>query len=425
MIFLFLQPEHASPAIQGSQHTSTSPPLKLRSLSPGDRPILPTRSGRIRRFPKHYRDFKLGLPAPLPHTIPKKVAANPTPLPHTRSPSPSRDTVTSTVPNVIETEPDSFGLYRVYTDLPIFDPSDEACIYDMCDAPTFTIPPTSSQASISTRIRETFFTPFANPTIYRLFSWFYNGNISKSIADLNDLVVNVLLAPDFDKEHLHKFDAARELNRLDEHMKNPHLSADNGWLEGSVKIRLPATRKKFRSKEQAPEFEVTSIHYRKLTQVIKSAFQDPLAKKIHFFPFKLFWCASPDSPPERVITEVYNSDAYLEEHEKLKSLPREPGCNLETVIAAILVYSDSTHLTNFGTASLWPIYVFFGNLSKYIRGLPTSFAAHHLAYMPSVCFSFFLLGPQFTSLISFVTRYQTWSEIHTRNFSERHHLRRF
>ncbi|KIK04639.1 hypothetical protein K443DRAFT_92736, partial [Laccaria amethystina LaAM-08-1] len=45
----------------------------------------------------------------------------------------------------------------------------------------------------------------------------------------------------------------------------------------------------------------------------------------------------------------------------------------------------SNTITNFGTASLWPIYIYIGNLSKYIHGLPTSFAAHHLAYMPSVC----------------------------------------
>jgi hypothetical protein len=277
--------------------------------------------------------------------IPKEVEVNP-PLQQNRSPSPASNAVNSTVPDEIKTEPDSFGLYQVYTNLPTIDPSDQACIYNMCDAPTFTTPPTSSQVSLRTRIKEAFFTLFANPTIYRLFSWFCNGNVSKSIGDLNGLVVNVLLAQDFDQEHLHKFDAVRELNQLDEHMKNPHLSEDDGWLEGSVKIQLPATRKKFRSEEQAPEFEVTGIHYQKLTQVIKSAFQDPLAKKFHFFPFKLFWHASPNAPPERVIMEVYNLDVFLEEHEKLKSLPCEPGCNLETVITVILIYSDSTHLTN-------------------------------------------------------------------------------
>ena len=29
--------------------------------------------------------------------------------------------------------------------------------------------------------------------------------------------------------------------------------------------------------------------------------------------------------------------------------------------------------------------MYFGNQSKYIQGKPTSFAAHHLAYIPKVC----------------------------------------
>ena len=110
----------------------------------------------------------------------------------------------------------------------------------------------------------------------------------------------------------------QELDRLDKHMDDPPLSAHDGWLEGSVKIRLSATRKKFKTEEKVPQFEVGGIHYRRLTQVIMSAFQEPVAKKFHFFPFKMFLHASPDSPPEHVITEVYNSDAFLEEHEKLK-----------------------------------------------------------------------------------------------------------
>ena len=60
--------------------------------------------------------------------------------------------------------------------------------------------------------------------------------------------------------------------------------------------------------------------------------------------------------------------------------PRTP------VILALMIWSDSTHLASFGTASLWPIYLYFGNLSKYTRAKPSSFAAHHLAYIPKVFF---------------------------------------
>lgn len=70
----------------------------------------------------------------------------------------------------------------------------------------------------------------------------------------------------------------------------------------------------------------------------------------------------------------------------MRARPRQAGdpVNLEYVIFAVKLYSDSTHLTDFGHAYLWPIYGYILAQSKYIRGRPTSFAAHHLAYVPSV-----------------------------------------
>ncbi|KIK26402.1 hypothetical protein PISMIDRAFT_274760 [Pisolithus microcarpus 441] len=72
----------------------------------------------------------------------------------------------------------------------------------------------------------------------------------------------------------------------------------------------------------------------------------------------------------------------LEEHERIKGQPRD--CNLETVVAGLMIWSDSTHLASFGNAALWPIYLFLGNQSKYIRAKPNAFAAHHLAYIPKL-----------------------------------------
>ncbi|PCH35863.1 hypothetical protein WOLCODRAFT_51266, partial [Wolfiporia cocos MD-104 SS10] len=63
--------------------------------------------------------------------------------------------------------------------------------------------------------------------------------------------------------------------------------------------------------------------------------------------------------------------------------PDDPP-DTEVSIVPIMLWSDSTHLTNFGNASLWPIYMYFGSMSKYTRGKPTASASHHLAYMPSV-----------------------------------------
>ena len=47
-----------------------------------------------------------------------------------------------------------------------------------------------------------------------------------------------------------------------------------------------------------------------------------------------------------------------------------------------MFWSDCTHLTNFGMAKMWPVYMMFGNLSKYIHVLSNLGACHHIAYIP-------------------------------------------
>ncbi|KJA18100.1 hypothetical protein HYPSUDRAFT_145489 [Hypholoma sublateritium FD-334 SS-4] len=42
--------------------------------------------------------------------------------------------------------------------------------------------------------------------------------------------------------------------------------------------------------------------------------------------------------------------------------------------------SDATHLTSFGSAALWPCYMYFGNESKYRRCKPTCNLCNHIAY---------------------------------------------
>ena len=93
-----------------------------------------------------------------------------------------------------------------------------------------------------------------------------------------------------------------------------------------------------------------------------------------------------DKPPERIYSEVYNSDAMLEQQRKIDNRPRikDDPEDLEYVVCPIVLYSDSTHLTNFGHASLWPAYAWFASLTKYTCAKPSAYAAHHLAYIPTV-----------------------------------------
>ena len=86
-------------------------------------------------------------------------------------------------------------------------------------------------------------------------------------------------------------------------------------------------------------------------------------------------------------SKSYTANAWNNEYNKInKSREDGPNHNLEAFIIALMIWSDSTILAQFGTASLWPVYLYIGNQLKYMCAKPTSMSAHHLAYLPKVCF---------------------------------------
>ena len=125
---------------------------------------------------------------------------------------------------------------------------------------------------------------------------------------------------------------------------------------------------------------------RPLVSIIKLVFsEDSAAGRFHFEPFCHVW-KTPGSnvTAMRVYDELYTSDLFLAEHDKLQNSRSVPGCKLPKVITALMLWSDSTHLAQFGMAQLWPVYLFFGNQSKLERCKPSAEACHHVVYMPKV-----------------------------------------
>ncbi|KAI0086599.1 hypothetical protein BDY19DRAFT_986593 [Irpex rosettiformis] len=175
------------------------------------------------------------------------------------------------------------------------------------------------------------------------------------------------------------------------------FSADDEWKKSSVKIHVPKEGVKYASEDDTPEFEVKGIWHQSLLGVIKSAYEDKSQKYLHNIPFKLYHCDEPtldsdstmhnssdSAPGEHVWTELYNSDAVLEEQVKIDALSRnsEDADTVEYVATPIMEYSDASHLTSFESAYLWPIYNWIGALTKYLRVKPSSLSAHHIAYIP-------------------------------------------
>jgi len=195
------------------------------------------------------------------------------------------------------------------------------------------------------------------------------------------LVKDVLCHPKFSVDDLKAFDAIRKNQQLDKaDSKSPHLCA---FQETSVTIDIPSSDKT----KPAHAVKIPGLYFQKLTTVIKDAFQSHLAPQYHFTPFKLYHTSPITGKDEHVYSEIYNSDAFIKEHDRVQQAPVPPddlNCKREKVVAALRLWSDSIHLASFGMAKLWPIYMFLGNLSKYTCSHPTAHACHHLRYIPSI-----------------------------------------
>ncbi|KAK0479046.1 hypothetical protein EDD18DRAFT_1364490 [Armillaria luteobubalina] len=315
---------------------------------------------------------------------------------HCSSSSPDPQSPSPEPEELISTDPNNFGLFCLYKKLLSVNPEEFKTLPDFCDVPTFSLPPNTStarsplsiygtQAAESLRDAKSkesssWFTPFMNAMVCHLMNWFYSST-TKTLADLNSLVHNVILAPDFDKVDLHGFNASHEAQHLDSNRggeSTPPTFVPDGWKEDFVTLHLSQTGFSFESEDSAPMLDIHGVWHRPLVDVIIDAFQDPSALDFHVKGFRHMWIR-PDGSMERIHGEVYCSDVYLEMEDKITP---EPGCDLETVVALMMQQSDSTHLANFGTASLWPAYLGLSLMLKYTQAMPTSFGNHHVAYFP-------------------------------------------
>ncbi|TRM61255.1 hypothetical protein BD626DRAFT_558654 [Schizophyllum amplum] len=389
------------------------PPPPPPPPAPPPRTLEPTRSGRARKFPQKYKDFRptefvasiipdsVELPdipeVVLPETavdqtttepevLSRDVENAPTPLPGTLPPELAKHLDNDGFLNYPE---DAFGTWRSYPGIPTYIPPAESEAADLCDGPGFKKPHPSEAAGLGapsdtaraeSSIKITNITPFDNITVFRLMSWWYGSKGNLSLKLLNDLVHDVMLQPDFDPAHLEGFSAEKEMKRMDAHRRL--TGAKDGWRNGTVKLSLPCEKAKHDAEANAPVLEINTVRYRPLIEVIRTAFEQPGAKFMHLFPYRLFHRPRPDADPSPIIEEIYNTPAVLEEHQAVQSIPFEAGTPpehlaVESIILPICPYSDATSLAQFGNTSLWPIYIWFGNVSN-------SFSAMHVAYMPTL-----------------------------------------
>lgn len=309
--------------------------------------------------------------------------------------SPSQPRHSQPPPAQYSTEPNDLGLFRIYPTQPTLIPDAESGLAAAVDAPTLEqhIRLASTQVgslvpSSSTNITpDNLYSAFSSSTAGLLMCWHYSGTTAKSIPELNRLG-SYTRDPLFNAAEELPFSHERERKLIEKYLRdqsNP-FQAESGWSRSSVEIPLPKEKVKYTSEDDPsiPMMTVNNVVHRSIINIIKSVFEDDISSTFHMTPFEQFW-ETTDKRILKVYSEAYSSPVILDAYKEITALPRAPGDNYERVVASLMLWSDATQLANFGDASLWPIYLFFGNQSKYTHSKPTAAACHHVAYIPTVC----------------------------------------
>ncbi|KAI0366150.1 hypothetical protein BV20DRAFT_1038521 [Pilatotrama ljubarskyi] len=376
--------------------------------SPGQR----SRSGRKVKLPKRWEDFlptnKRSLPSQIADALPQ--APTPPPLPPASPTPPPTDYISeaSPVPEAptYETPSDGFGVHRVYTTLPLVDPTAHTTLDDISDVPS--APPRDRSLPSSVRWignrsqaeEQSPYAPLANESTFLLCEWYNNSSTTKSVEDFDKLVA-VINSDGFKKADVKDFKPRRELDHLDAHVKTSGIFSENdGWRQAEVEISLPKAGVCFPSEADAPKYKVKGLQFRKLLEVIVGEVQDRrFAKERNWIPFETYWVPPqpspahnaqdmppPPPPPIRIYSDTFDTDKMNSIDAKIRAKPRNPDDppDVEYAVLPCCIWSDATCLTTFGSASLWPIYLYVTHISKYLHGKPTEFVAQHLAYIPTL-----------------------------------------
>ncbi|KAG2057274.1 hypothetical protein BDR06DRAFT_980942 [Suillus hirtellus] len=199
------------------------------------------------------------------------------------------------------------------------------------------------------------FSPYPNQSSFELGHWYWHGGVQKSQHSFKELI-DIVGDPDF----------------------NPDDIRSTPW--GRVNSQLGATVYDNEG-EEWEDVDATELHHWSLTSIIQEKLANAQDDELfHYESYQLQWRA-PHLPCEVDIQgELYTSPAFVDAHRDLLESPGEPGCDLPCMIVALMFWSDATQLTSFGNAKLWPVYMYFGNESKYHRYRPSCNLGNHVAY---------------------------------------------
>jgi len=346
-----------------------------------------------RQLPLRFRDVLPQPPLPLPPAandqlnVSNNTSSSSTAPVSENPPSSSLQsrirTLGDHIRRVFTTQRNHFGLFRRYhaEAVPSHDPEEHVLLEDLCNVPAQAVHLNSAAQS---------FYPYPNLNSFRLGHWYWNGGVQKSQKSFRELL-GIVSDPGFHSADVRdvNWDQINKKLASEGDDAEEWLDEDAGWTQTPVTIPVP-----FHSRRGIPmdpqdgpqDYVVTDFYHRSLVSVIREKLANPVDDPLfHYEPYELNWQPPAVQHSERVHGELYTSAAFLNAHRDLQESPAEPGCELPRVILALMFWSDGTHLTSFGDAKCHPLYMYFGNESKYRRCKPSCHLCNHVAYFQKIC----------------------------------------
>ncbi|KAH6907340.1 hypothetical protein BKA70DRAFT_1065548, partial [Coprinopsis sp. MPI-PUGE-AT-0042] len=276
-----------------------------------------------------------------------------------------------------------FSLWRRYygRSPPTRDPEQELTVEDYDDSQEHAEQEPPVELSLQAP-----FSPFPNMSSFLFADWWWNGENDKSGKELDRLLA-MGRGENFSFQDVLSTNWKAALDSLD---SDDGSSSGDDWFDDanwiSTSITIPVPFHRLMKNSGIENVTVGTLHHRRLVSVIEEKIRNSQTTAFHYQPSEVFWSppTNEDEQHIRVHGELYNSKAFVEAHQALQESPPIPGCELERVIVALMFWSDETHLSAFGSAKIWPCYLFFGNESKYRRSKTSLKLCEHIAYFDSV-----------------------------------------
>ncbi|KAJ3533279.1 hypothetical protein NMY22_g7397 [Coprinellus aureogranulatus] len=253
---------------------------------------------------------------------------------------------------------DKFGILRRYVlpSLPTHDPDESDALNKSTLA---SLSPFDS--SVAENIAPPSLGPFKTESAFDLAEWYWQST-TKSFSEFQKLLA-ILTKPSFSLSDVVGINWRTAFHTLGANASDLHGGKgdwikDGGWLTTPISIDVP-----FHSRLKDPgvkPYLACNFYYRSIVGVIREKLTDRAgSSQFHYYPFKPTWKPGDGYPEVELYGELYNSRAFREAHEEVqKQAYNHRNDGLERLIVAVMLWSDSTQLTSFGSAYLWPCYLF-------------------------------------------------------------------